>query len=63
MTFRTAALIACTVLSAAARLRAQPGVEGVLLSGSGSACFALLTPDADIAKLTAIIRDALARHP
>lgn len=40
-------------------LRAQPGVEGVLLSGSGSACFALLAPAADSAALEESIRAAL----
>jgi len=40
-------------------LRAEPGVEGVLMSGSGSACFALLGPGADGQRLSAVIREAL----
>jgi 4-diphosphocytidyl-2-C-methyl-D-erythritol kinase len=45
-----------------AQLREQPGVEGVLLSGSGSACFALLTAGADSATLAAKIRESLGAH-
>jgi 4-diphosphocytidyl-2-C-methyl-D-erythritol kinase len=41
------------------RVRALPGVEGVLMSGSGSACFALLSPSADIAPLFFAVADAL----
>ena len=40
-------------------LRTQPGVEGVLMSGSGSACFAVLTPDADVAALRALVSASL----
>ncbi|MGH8021008.1 MAG: 4-(cytidine 5'-diphospho)-2-C-methyl-D-erythritol kinase [Opitutaceae bacterium] len=40
-------------------LKAERGVEGVLLSGSGSASFALLGAEADSAGLQAIVRDAL----
>jgi 4-diphosphocytidyl-2-C-methyl-D-erythritol kinase len=43
----------------AEKLRAQRGVEGVLLSGSGSACFALLAPQADARALTTLVRGAL----
>ncbi len=41
------------------RLRAERGVEGVLLSGSGSACFALLGAQADGARAQTIVREAL----
>lgn len=40
-------------------LRAQPGVEGVLMSGSGSASFALLAADADVERLRAMIVERL----
>jgi 4-diphosphocytidyl-2-C-methyl-D-erythritol kinase len=40
-------------------LRARRGVEGVVLSGSGSACFALLAPEADATALAALVRDVL----
>ncbi len=43
----------------AEELRTLPGVAGVLLSGSGSACFALLDPDARSDPPMARIRDAL----
>lgn len=42
-----------------ARLRAEPGVEGVLMSGSGSACFALIASDADAARLSRKIHEFL----
>jgi len=41
------------------RLRGQPGVEGVLMSGSGSACIALLHSTADVGRLRAAIVAAL----
>lgn len=41
------------------RLKVEPGVEGVLLSGSGSACFALLSPQAVVAPLAQIVREAI----
>jgi 4-diphosphocytidyl-2-C-methyl-D-erythritol kinase len=40
-------------------LRGEPGVDGVLLSGSGSACFALLNLTADPGRLSAVVRNAL----
>jgi len=40
------------------RLRAQPCVDGVLMSGSGSACFAMVIPGGDSGRLCAIVRDA-----
>lgn len=40
-------------------LRTQPDVEGVLLSGSGSACFAVLNASANTAALTTVIRARL----
>jgi 4-diphosphocytidyl-2-C-methyl-D-erythritol kinase len=43
----------------AEQLGREPGVEGVLLSGSGSACFALLAGAAQAGKLTAILRETL----
>jgi 4-diphosphocytidyl-2-C-methyl-D-erythritol kinase len=38
------------------RLRAQPCVDGVLMSGSGSACFALVKHGADLAPLRELVR-------
>jgi 4-diphosphocytidyl-2-C-methyl-D-erythritol kinase len=40
------------------RLRAQPCADGVLMSGSGSACFALLKHGADAASLRELVRAA-----
>jgi 4-diphosphocytidyl-2-C-methyl-D-erythritol kinase len=42
-------------------LQKQAGVEGVLLSGSGSACFAILDERVDAERLVAIVREALGR--
>lgn len=43
----------------AERLRGMPGVQGVLMTGSGSASFALLDEEADAQSLEAEIRDCL----
>ncbi len=40
-------------------LRKEPGVEGVLMSGSGSASFALLASHADVPRLRALIAERL----
>lgn len=45
--------------SLVAWLCTAPGVDGVLLSGSGSACFALLAPDANSVNLAGKIRECL----
>ncbi|BET66458.1 4-(cytidine 5'-diphospho)-2-C-methyl-D-erythritol kinase [Opitutales bacterium ASA1] len=42
-------------------LQKQAGVEGVLLSGSGSACFAILDERVDAERLVAIVRETLGR--
>jgi 4-diphosphocytidyl-2-C-methyl-D-erythritol kinase len=41
------------------RLRNEPGIEGVLMSGSGSACFALVAPTADSGRARRLLREAL----
>lgn len=41
------------------RLRAQPGVDGVLMSGSGSACFIVLAAGADTAPIRQVVRESL----
>jgi 4-diphosphocytidyl-2-C-methyl-D-erythritol kinase len=46
----------------AAELRRMRGVDGVLLSGSGSASFALLGPEVDASPLLAKIRETLGGH-
>jgi 4-diphosphocytidyl-2-C-methyl-D-erythritol kinase len=49
----------CALSVLVEKLRARSDVEGVLLSGSGSACFALLRTNANSAETTALIHAAL----